>query len=280
MVEQTTPQTAALAGQQSAAPAPSAPMVPRVEIVDTRVVAPAIAASVAATPAARVPAASEPVAAARSAPVRAAAPAAPAPAPAVAAAPEPEVVRRSTLVLPTETRSAESRPDHPQNAAAPAVAANPPVRSRAVEAAIVEASTREPGQPGATAPQSPPEVRVASLNPVIRMTPPGPKASALNSAPQTSAPSMNGLIHRAGLLLESGDVMAARMLFELAARGGDASAAVGAGLTYDPVQFERLGVRGIQPDAELALAWYERALGDGERGALDEIERLKAWLAR
>ncbi|NND49349.1 MAG: hypothetical protein HKN60_03755 [Rhizobiales bacterium] len=272
IVEPTLPkqdaQTAVTAQSQpapkAAAQTPSAPaaVVPRVEIVDTRVIAPAIAAAIPALPAAPIPAPQA------------------APAPVVAELPS-EPVRRSTLLLPTETRSSETPlVDHPQAAAAPQAPASVRVSPQAVEAAIVEASTREPRQAGATPPESPPEVRVASLNPGIELIRPGPASEAASSERSATAPSVNGLTHRAGLLLETGDVVAARMLFELAARGGDAAAAVGAGLTYDPVQFERLGVRGIQPDAELARAWYQRALDGGEKGALGEIERLEAWLAR
>jgi hypothetical protein len=119
-------------------------------------------------------------------------------------------------------------------------------------------------------------VRVASLKSAVDMA--GPDVTAVAADARGRAPDPDVLAGRASLLLETGDIVAARLLYELAARGGSAEAALGAGLTYDPTYFQRSGVRGIEPDAETALGWYRMALGNGEKGALDEIERLEAWM--
>jgi hypothetical protein len=77
-----------------------------------------------------------------------------------------------------------------------------------------------------------------------------------------------------------GDIVAARRFYELAASYRSASAATAVGRTYDPIYLNELGVRGLQPDAEKARSWYERAQqqGDGEararlRRLLDAMER-------
>ena len=122
-------------------------------------------------------------------------------------------------------------------------------------------------------------VRVASLEPATGMVRSGAAdAGAGEPGAPDRAPDPDILAERAGFLLKTGDIVAARMLYELAARGGSAEAALGAGLTYDPAYFQKSGVRGIEPDAAAALDWYRMALGNGEKGALDEIERLEAWL--
>ncbi|HLH12040.1 MAG TPA: hypothetical protein VKV77_09200 [Methylovirgula sp.] len=51
----------------------------------------------------------------------------------------------------------------------------------------------------------------------------------------------------------------ARLFFQRAADAGSAEAARAMGETYDPVEFEKLGVRGLVPDEAMAQKWYERA---------------------
>ncbi len=51
----------------------------------------------------------------------------------------------------------------------------------------------------------------------------------------------------------------ARLFFQRAAEAGSAEAARALGETYDPVEFQKLGVRGLRPDAALARQWYDRA---------------------
>ncbi len=51
----------------------------------------------------------------------------------------------------------------------------------------------------------------------------------------------------------------ARLFFERAAEAGSAEGARALGETYDPVEFQKLGVRGMTPDPALARKWYDRA---------------------
>jgi TPR repeat protein len=57
----------------------------------------------------------------------------------------------------------------------------------------------------------------------------------------------------------SADIVAARQLYEFAFDRGQMQAAVALGRTYDPVTFEKLKVRGLSPNPQLALEWYEKA---------------------
>jgi hypothetical protein len=51
----------------------------------------------------------------------------------------------------------------------------------------------------------------------------------------------------------------ARLFFERAAEAGSAEAAHAMGETYDPVEFQKLGVQGLVPDETMARKWYDRA---------------------
>ena len=76
-------------------------------------------------------------------------------------------------------------------------------------------------------------------------------------------------------LMASGDITAARMMFERAAEAGEAAAAFALAETYDPVVLRRLHLRGgIAPDVALARRWYEKARDLGSIAAPDRIVRL------
>jgi TPR repeat protein len=74
------------------------------------------------------------------------------------------------------------------------------------------------------------------------------------------------LVRRGAAMLAVGDVSAARLLFERAAEGGSAAAALAAGRTYDPQTLAAIGAFGIPADPAAAARWYRRAaeLGDAE----------------
>jgi hypothetical protein len=56
-----------------------------------------------------------------------------------------------------------------------------------------------------------------------------------------------------------GYLAGARLFFQRAAEAGSAEAARALGETYDPVEFQKLGVHGMVPDPALARQWYDRA---------------------
>jgi hypothetical protein len=68
--------------------------------------------------------------------------------------------------------------------------------------------------------------------------------------------------------IERGNVLAARSFFALAAKAGLKRSLRALAGTYDPVQLDKLKVLGMQPNAEVARSWYEKA------GDLDATTRL------
>jgi hypothetical protein len=56
-----------------------------------------------------------------------------------------------------------------------------------------------------------------------------------------------------------GYLAGARLFFRRAADAGSSEGARALGETYDPVEFQKLGVRGMVPDPALARKWYDRA---------------------
>jgi TPR repeat protein len=79
-------------------------------------------------------------------------------------------------------------------------------------------------------------------------------------------------LHAQGMkLVERGDIDAARKYFERAADAGYAESALALAETYDPYEFHRLKVFGLQPNLHTARKWYLRAR---ELGA-DADQRLR-----
>lgn len=82
------------------------------------------------------------------------------------------------------------------------------------------------------------------------------------------------LVERGRALFGAGDVAAARLFFRRAANAGDAAAAVAMGATYDPDVLAKRFIRGIEPDAQEARAWYEKARLLGSPEGPRRIEML------
>jgi len=78
--------------------------------------------------------------------------------------------------------------------------------------------------------------------------------------------------------LDPGDsrdqVCHARLVFQRAAEGGNAVAALALGATYDPVVLASLGVRGVDADVAKARTWYQRAKDFGEPEASRRLDVL------
>lgn len=88
-------------------------------------------------------------------------------------------------------------------------------------------------------------------------------------APQKLTPKDEAtLIERGNRLLQTGDITAARMVFERLGRRESAKGAFAAALTFDPEFFRTQKVVGMKPDARRARDWYKRAaeLGHQEAG--------------
>jgi TPR repeat protein len=91
------------------------------------------------------------------------------------------------------------------------------------------------------------------------------------------------LIERGRAFVDQGDIVSARLLFDLAARRGSAEAARLMGETYDPLLSTGTPVGASKPDYQRAVTWYRRAveMGDGDAkrriGALiQHVERAAA----
>ena len=144
--------------------------------------------------------------------------------------------------------------------------------SSSSEPAAEEAAPAEPPQQLAAL-ASPPKI-VAPIEP--------PQTTQKAALPSAQAPVESNediqLIARGQQHLEIGDISAARLLFELAAQNGSPKAATAMGRSYDPLYFQIIGVRGVQPDAEKALEWYEKAITGGDGEATEHLQKLSAWM--
>jgi TPR repeat protein len=76
-------------------------------------------------------------------------------------------------------------------------------------------------------------------------------------------------------MLATGDISAARLLYEPAAEAGNGPAAAALGRTFDPAFLTSIGTIGIRPDPSAAAKWYRKAASLGEPGMEDAIKRLE-----
>jgi hypothetical protein len=86
-----------------------------------------------------------------------------------------------------------------------------------------------------------------------------PAGESVTAAKPAERQDVSELIAQGKRFFEMGDLAAARILFTRAAKAGDAAAAVGMGMSYDPVALAGRGIRGVAADPDKARAWYERA---------------------
>jgi hypothetical protein len=76
--------------------------------------------------------------------------------------------------------------------------------------------------------------------------------------------------------LADGKVRPARLLFERSAELGLAEGAMALAATYDAAELAKLNLLGVEPNAEQARRWYERALALGAGDARQRLQRLGA----
>lgn len=196
------------------------------------------------------------------------------------------ILPRKVIVEPAAA-SADDNPARSQGGQSQAVIELPPAQPAAVPPPVAPAeadTTASIDKPAAGPKAAEPPAKPAKL----------PKLASLNAEPvavpakPTPAPSQaaepsasdDDLIARGDELLSLGDIVAARQLYEFAFDRGQMQAAVALGRTYDPVTFEKLKVRGLSPNPQLALEMYKKAEKAGIKGAQADIEALSAWLAR
>ncbi|MET0483136.1 MAG: hypothetical protein ABWZ27_09520 [Aestuariivirgaceae bacterium] len=198
------------------------------------------------------------------------------------------IIPRNVIVEPAAA-STDDKPAPSQETRSQAVIAMPPAKPAAVPppAELPVATAEAPPVPAPLTPAPPKPAaaekpaklpKLASLNaePDMAMAKPAPAPAAAAAPSEGDA----DLIARGDELLSLGDIVAARQLYEFAYDRGQMQAAVALGRTYDPVTFEKLKVRGLTPNPQLALEWYKKAEKAGVKGAQADIEALSAWLAR
>ena len=96
------------------------------------------------------------------------------------------------------------------------------------------------------------------------------------TVPTFSGAEIAGLLARGDWLLATGDITAARLLYERAADAGEARAAVRLGETFDPVYLDGSHVRGLQGNRDMAASWYRRARDLGATGVASRLKKLEA----
>jgi len=102
-----------------------------------------------------------------------------------------------------------------------------------------------------------------------------PAASEPTPPEKLDAGALRRLTARGELLLDTGDISAARIVLERAAEAGSAIAALRLGETYDPVYLRRSGTSAEAGDEAQALRWYERAQRLGSPGAAERLSELR-----
>jgi TPR repeat protein len=110
--------------------------------------------------------------------------------------------------------------------------------------------------------------------PQAAKTRPDPRPPALPNEARLSPDLLDTLLRRGDAMLATGDVGAARLLFERAAEAGSARAATATGKTYDPNVLLQAGAVGVAGDPDQAAQWYRRAIVLGDRSAESWLRRL------
>lgn len=119
-----------------------------------------------------------------------------------------------------------------------------------------------------------PAVRAAPPPAVTRVEPPPAPAAVPAMKPEDRERALK-LLNRGEDEFTGGDVAGARLLYQRAADAGLPEAAMAMGMTYDPAELARRGVKGLQGDVATARKWYTRAQDLGAPGAAERISRLR-----
>jgi TPR repeat protein len=173
----------------------------------------------------------------------------------------------------------------PRKAASETVQADaPPARASANQVKLVHfqaPAIMPPLVPDLLADATPPPSQAAPSQSAPSQTAlPAPAMPAIPAPPASNAliladDEIATLIKRGQDLLQSGDLVSARLLLRRAAEAGSASAALALGATFDPLVIRRLGVIGIEPDAERARKWYQKAAELGSAEASQQLAKLE-----
>jgi TPR repeat protein len=95
-----------------------------------------------------------------------------------------------------------------------------------------------------------------------------------------STAAIDRLMLRGDEVMRTGDPVAARLFYELAAANGSATAATAVGRTWDPLEHQRMGIQGTLASAQRAAEWYRKGVAGGDATAETQLRALTAWMAR
>ena len=126
------------------------------------------------------------------------------------------------------------------------------------------------------------QIKVAALEPAatIPAAPAARSMTAPTKAPAMAADEARQLLERGDRLMKLGDIVSARALYTRALDADQANAALRLGSTFDPLIYQRIGVRGLQPDAGKAMEWYLTAAEAGNENARRAYDALKRATAQ
>lgn len=113
--------------------------------------------------------------------------------------------------------------------------------------------------------------RIVSTPTALATAPPAEPATS----EKIDADTVRRLTARGELLLDTGDIGAARVVLERAAAAGSAIAALRLGETYDPVFLRRSGTQANAGDEAQAQRWYEQAERLGSPRAAERLGELR-----
>ena len=118
---------------------------------------------------------------------------------------------------------------------------------------------------------------VRSETPAVVPPSPAPDQVASARKPpvrELDADSIKLLMQQGEQFVASGDLVAARLVYQRAAEAGNAAAALALGATFDPAVLAKIGVSGMGADVEKARTWYEKAKEFGSPEAPRRLEML------
>lgn len=149
----------------------------------------------------------------------------------------------------------------------------------AISTAQEPSSSQAKSEAPAAAPPAKPAgaIKLAALDPAPAMqaAPVSRNLPAPSKAPSMALDKARQLLERGDRLMKLGDIVSARALYSRALDADQANAALRLGSTYDPLIYQRIGVRGLQPDAGKALEWYLTAAEAGNENARRTYDALK-----
>jgi TPR repeat protein len=177
------------------------------------------------------------------------------------------------VVKPSEDAPAVAKPP---DAAAGTENSNPkPSDGDPPAAAATNTHAEQTPEPPVNPPVAPNGVAVTGR----AWPPPSSQPVASNQAVSPTQPVSPALVAvllaRGDALLATGDVVAARLMYQRVAGSDSGPAALAMGMTYDPRFLASIGAQGLAADPQQAIFWYKRAAGLGSSVAPQMLAKLE-----